>query len=102
MRHIQLNRPAAAPSPRLARLTGHLQARLLDFGPGGPEIASFDPDRGLVSARFPGHPVQEVLDSLSARGITAAREQDPAQFWLDPTGRFEDLDYLWGCLFEIL
>ena len=38
MRHIQLNRPAAAPSPRLARLTGHLQARLLDFGPGGPEI----------------------------------------------------------------
>lgn len=102
MRHIDLSRPASAPSLRLARLTGHLRARLLDFGPGGPEVVSFDPDRGVISARFPGQPVQNVLEGLSLRGITAARDRDLAQFRLDQSVRFEDLDYLWGCLFDIL
>lgn len=102
MREIRLDRPAAAPSPRLARATRHLKARLLDFGPGGPEVRSADQERGLIAARFPGHDTAQVLAGLRSRGIAACQEGDLALFWLDPDGRFEDLDYLWGCLFELL
>ena len=46
MEPIKLNRPASLPSPRLARLTRHLTARLLDFDPGGPQILWADEERG--------------------------------------------------------
>lgn len=104
MRTVNLN---AAPSPtaqpeRTARLARHLAARLGDFGPGGPEVLSVDQEAGLVTARFPGHDVKEVLERLERRGVSAAREEDRAVFRLSPGVRFEDLDYVWGCLFEIL
>lgn len=106
MRNIDLAHPTPAPAPedraRVARLTRHLQARLLDFGPGGPEVIRADQNAGAVTARFPGHPTGQVLSALSARGIQAAQQGDDALFLLSPATRFEDLDRVWGCLFDIL
>ena len=44
MRQIDLTHPNRVPGSeaRVARLTRHLRARLLDFGPGGPEGLSAD------------------------------------------------------------
>lgn len=102
MRRIDLSHPADAPSLRLARLTGHLEARLLDFGPGGPEVLRCDPGLGVIDARFPGRDTPQVLEGLQALGVSAVLAGDTARFYLDPQGRFEDLDYLWGCLFQLL
>ena len=106
MRQLSLlpSAPQGAPDPvRTARLTRHLKARLEDFGPGGPEVLSADEAHGLVCARFPGHDTAQVLRRLASEcGVQAAQEGECAQFYLSPLVRFEDLDYLWGCLFEIL
>lgn len=104
MRNLDLSHPVPHSSDplRTARLTGHLKARLLDFGPGGPEVPDFDPAAGTVSARFPGKDTAQVLALLEQAGISAGQEGDRAVFYLRPDTRFEDLDYLWGCLFNIL
>lgn len=102
MRKISLEHLAEGPSPRLARMVRHLEARLLDFGPGGPEVLSADQEAGTVTARFPGHDTAQVLEGLRARGISAVQQGGEVLFCLDPEGRFEDLDHLWGCLFELL
>lgn len=83
MRQIDLTHPNRVPGSeaRVARLTRHLRARLLDFGPGGPEVLSADEAAGAVRARLDG---------------------DCALFLLSPDTRFEDLDYLWGSLFDLL
>ena len=71
--------------------------------PGMRAITIFvDQDTGLVAVRFPGHDTLEVLDALSQQGITAAHEDDRALFWLSPDIPFENLDRLWGILFEVL
>ena len=48
MRQIDLTHSNRAPGSeaRVARLTRHLRARLLDFGPGGPEVLSADEAAG--------------------------------------------------------
>lgn len=105
MREIDLQHQSPCPPelrPRLARLTRHLRARLLDFGPGGPQVLSADQEEGRVEASFPGHDTGRVLAELEGRGVLALREGDAALFLLGPRTRFEDLDYLWGCLFDIL
>lgn len=104
MRTVNLKAAHSLPAQpdRTARLTRHLAARLRDFGPGGPKVLSEHQDAGLVTARFPGRDVQAVLEGLERRGVLAAREGDRAVFRLSPGVRFEDLDYVWGCLFEIL
>lgn len=105
MREIRLNVPAqAAGDPaRLGRLTRHLRARLLDFGPGGPEVLSADEAAGLVAVRFPGRESQAILRALDEQcGVSALPDGDHILFCLTQDTRFEDLDYIWGCLFEIL
>ena len=102
MRTVCLNRPAAAPSPQLARMTRHLAARLQDFGPGGPQVLDADQTGGSVRVLFPGRDTAQVLRGLECAGVHAAQEGEAARFFLDPSGRFEDLDYVWGCLFELL
>ena len=105
MRHVSLDHPAPCSQdlrPRLARLTRHLRARLLDFGPGGPQVRSADQAQGRVEADFPGHDTAQVLSALARCGVSAARAGDEAVFWLTPDTPFEDLDYVWGCLFDIL
>ena len=104
MRTICLHQPLPCPQelrPRLARLTRHLQARLLDFGPGGPRVLAADQASGRVEAVFPGRSTPQVLAALARHGIHAAG-QETAVFFLSPDIAFEDLDYLWGCLFDIL
>lgn len=105
MRQIDLTGAAGGlrDPARTARLTRHLKARLEDFGPGGPQVVSADEDAGTVTARFPGHDTARVLRALEERcGVRAAREGELALFRLTPAVRFEDLDYLWGCLFDLL
>ena len=102
---IDLRDPVPSPGQgeRLARLTRHLKARLEDFGPGGPEVVRADQEQGLVAARFPGHSPDQVIRQLEQNfGLLAALEGDCALFRLSPQVRFEDLDYLWGCLYELL
>lgn len=105
MREITLNHPAQTVSnpARLARLTRHLKARLLDFGPGGPQVLGADETLGRVTVLFPGHGTGDVLGALAQNcAVHAAQEGDQAVFFLAEDTRFEDLDYVWGCLFEIL
>lgn len=104
MRTICLNIPCpeAGRGKRLARLTRHLEARLLDFGPGGPEVIRSEPERGVVTVRFPGHDTAQVLEGLARQGARAALEGEQAVFYLMPEVRFEDLDHVWGCLFSLL
>ena len=104
MRTVDLRHPCPQPGQeaRTARLTRHLEARLLDFAPGGPEVLSADQAAGLVLARFPGRDTAGVLAELAARGVLALPEGEGAAFLLSPGTAFEDLDYLWGCLNDIL
>lgn len=105
MKQLDLSKPspAAGQEARLAQLVRHLDARLRDFGPGGPAVVSADQCRGVVSARFPGHDTAQVLEALrTSAGISAALEGDLAVFYLSPQVPFEELDRLWGCLFQLL
>lgn len=88
---------------RVAALTRHLHARLLDLGPGGPEVLSVDERLGQITVCFPGRSAQSVLSVLSQRfGIQAAQDGTHILFALNDTVPFEDLDYVWGCLFDLL
>lgn len=103
MREVVLNLPwDHLGTPRVARLTRHLKARLEDFGPGGPEVLRVDEAGGVVEARFPGHDPKWVLDGLGKAGIMAVGGGQGVVFFLNDAVRFEDLDYVWGCLFELL
>lgn len=104
MRQLDLTRSAPnTDGERTARLARHLEARLRDFGPGGPEVLSCDQRAGIVTARFPGHSTMDILEQMDTQfHIRAARKGETAVFRLSPDVRFEDLDYLWGCLFELL
>ena len=93
--------PAPGPSPRLARMTRHLFARFQDLGENGP-VVRMDQDLGLGTARFPGREAQQLLKDLEGFGIRAVLVEEQFQFWMDPEGRFEDLDFLWGCLFQLM
>ena len=91
MRRVDLARPGAPSGDRarVARLTRHLKARL---------EAS-----GTVTARFPGQDTGGVLDRLERDwGVTVLQDGEDAVFRLAPSVRFEDLDYVWGALFEVL
>lgn len=105
MRTVDLKtfRPATGQEARTARLVRHLDARLRDFGPGGPEVMEADQASGVVAARFPGHDTARILARLKEEyGVSARLEKDTAVFRLSPDTRFEDLDYVWGCLFDLL
>ena len=55
-----------------------------------------------MTARFPGREAQQLLKDLEGFGIRAVLVEEQFQFWMDPEGRFEDLDFLWGCLFQLM
>ena len=99
----QLTRFTVLTDPaRLARLVRHCKARMEDFGPGGPLVQSADQSTGRVTLRFPGRAPDGVLSALARQGIFLARTEDGAAVCLNDSVRFEDLDRLWGSLFEVL
>lgn len=100
--NLTLSRPCAGQEALLARLTRHLEARLLDFGPGGPEVLSSDQASGTIRARFPGHEVARVQEDLARQGVLVENVCGEAVFHLSPDIPFEDLDYVWGCLNALL
>lgn len=62
-----------------------------------------DEASGTVTARFPGQDTGGVLDRLERDwGVTVLQDGEDAVFRLAPSVRFEDLDYVWGALFEVL
>lgn len=105
MRTVDLTRPIRrerGQEERVARLTRHLQARLLDFGPGGPEVVDWSQEEGVISTRFPGRSTSRVLEGLRHLGIQVEQEGELAVFYLHQETEFEDLDYVWGSLFQCL
>lgn len=105
MRTVFLDTPQAThrQPQKIARLVRHLEARLLDFGPGGPEVFVCDQEKGIVTVRFPGHNAAAVAEQLASRfGVFVETKQDCAIFHLTDHTPFEDLDYVWGCLFDLL
>lgn len=105
MRTVNLasSAPSTGDPARLARLTRHLEARLQDFGPGGPEVRSADQGNGLIRARFSGRSPKALAEALEHRfGILVRTEGEDVVFQLTPEIPFEDLDYVWGCLFQVL
>ena len=84
---MDLARPGAPSGDRtrVARLTRPLKARL------------------EVTARFPGQDTGGVLDRLERDwGVTVLQDGEDAVCRLAPSVRCEDLDYVWGALFEVL
>lgn len=105
MRAVDLTRRCPVPSDpeRRAALTRHLNARLLDFDPGGPEVLLCDPESGLIRFRFPNHSPQWAAAALSAEyHIQTIPTSEYIELYLNETIPFEDLDYVWGCLFQLL
>lgn len=95
--------PQGYDPEQLARRVRHLAARLRDFGPGGPELLSADQTTGQVRARFPGHSADDIRRQLEERfGIRTRLDGDALLFQLTPRIAFEELDHVWGCLFELL
>lgn len=105
MKHIDFTvpLPQGYDQEHLARQVRHLAARLQDFGPGGPELLSADQKTGQVRARFPGHDADDIRRQLETRfGVRTRLDGDGLRFQLSPHIAFEELDYVWGCLFELL
>lgn len=103
MRHIVLNIPTheCDDPAHLARLTRHLRARMEDLNPTSPQITQFDPKNGLVGVRPTDMDSWDYVNRLERLyGIFAAAEENDVVFFLNPDIRFEDLDYVWGCLFQ--
>ena len=105
MKHIDFTvpLPQCYDPEHLARQVRHLAARLRDFGPGGPELLSADQTTGQVRARFPGHSADDIRRQLEERFFIRTRlGGDALLFQLTPHIAFEELDHVWGCLFELL
>lgn len=95
--------PTTEQAPRVARLTRHLKARLEDFGPGGPEVVRADQETGTVCFRVPGKDSDWLRQQLGERwDIRIQVEDGLAVCRLRADIPFEQLDRLWGCLFELV
>lgn len=105
MREIDLRHTysAAGKEALRARQVRHLEARLRDFGPDGPEVLEADQASGTIFARFPGplHGKRGCAVGAGPRHF-GGPGGDRAVFHLSPQVSFEALDYVWGCLFQIL
>jgi len=102
MRHIDLSQPQSIHTPRQARLTRHLNGRLHDLAANWPEVVLCDQAQGVVQVRFPGWDTAKLLSELNARGVLAEERDGCLVFHLPPDLAFEDLDRVWGTLFELI
>lgn len=105
MRTVDFTRlcPASSDPERRAALTRHLNARLLDFDPGGPEVLLCDPESGLLRFCLPDLSPYRASAALSTNyQIQTIPAFDYIELYLNESIQFEDLDYVWGCLFQLL
>lgn len=95
--------PTPEQAARVAHLTRHLKARLEDFGPGGPEVVQADQETGVVRFRIPGKDSAWLQAQLKERWNTEIEVEDGlAVCRLRADIAFEQLDRLWGRLFELV
>lgn len=102
MRQIDLSLSQSVHTPRQARLTRHLNGRLHDLAANWPDVLLCDQQQGFVQVRFPGWDVAVLFAELKARGIHAEEGDGCLVFHLPPDLAFEDLDRVWGILFELI
>lgn len=105
MRTVDFTRPCPTPSDpeRRAALTRHLNARLLDLDPGGPEVLLCDPDSGLIHFCLPDLSPHRAAAALSTKyQIHTIPMFDHIELYLNESIPFEDLDHVWGCLLQLL
>ena len=104
MNNIDLKRPAPnTDDPVLiARLTRHLDARLHDLAEDWPHVLSADQQEGVIRVRFPGRSASDVARQLESGGISVGLEDDLVVFNLSARVSFEELDHVWGALFELM
>ena len=86
----------------IAWRTRHLYARLQDFGEGGPVVTDWSQEQGKLSVSIPNHSAIQMQQALKQYGITCPVEQEKLVFYLSEQIAFEDLDFVWGVLFQIL
>lgn len=61
------------------------------------------PNHRQVRARFPGHDADDIRRQRRRASVSRTRlDGDGLRFQLSPHIAFEELDYVWGCLFELL
>lgn len=104
IRVVDLSISPAYPknSEHLARLVRHLQERLKDLGPNGPSLSPCQ-ESGRITALFPSYSSAELAENLAQRfGVLVQAAENEVIFNLSPDLPFEDLDYVWGCLFQLL
>lgn len=84
--------------------SGHLAARAPGLRPRAGRSSSPPTKKtGQVRARFPGHDADDIRRQLETRfGVRTRLDGDGLRFQLSPHIAFEELDYVWGCLFELL
>lgn len=87
---------------QVAWRTRHLYARLLDFGEMGPKVTEWSQEQGKISVSFPNHSAVSIQQALKQDGILCPIEQECLVFYLSEKITFEDLDFVWGVLFQIL
>lgn len=86
----------------IAWRTRHLYARLQDFGEGGPVVTDWSQERGKISISVPNHSAIQIQKALEQYGVICQAEQEKLVFYLSEQIAFEDLDFVWGVLFQIL
>lgn len=105
MSQLELYRPAlylsAEERERVGRLARHLRARMMELEENGLEIRDFREEEGLVSVAAPDQ------ENLAGRlrwehGIHGKPIQDGVELWVNPRTAFEELDGVWGALYELL
>ena len=105
MSRLELSRPAfcldGEERERVRRLARHLHARMAELEEDGLEIRAFREEEGLVAIAVPEQ------ENLAGRlrwehGVHGAVKDGSVELWVTPATAFEDLDSVWGAVYEIL
>lgn len=101
MRQVRLDgtRPMEA-GPLRDKLTGHLLARLREYGEEGITARLLSP--GRVSLSVAGHSPAAVLSALEERGVYGRMGEEGAELIPGEGVSFEDLDYVQGAAAALL
>ena len=65
-------------------------------------VTDWSQEQGKLSVSIPNHSAIQMQQALKQYGITCPVEQEKLVFYLSEQIAFEDLDFVWGVLFQIL